>query len=249
MYTGIAYIASSAPSSRLEYIAHSAQAMPAPQPSYGITIQQPTTLRMPYSDGIEKSFTPYSLSNPIYQLFPTRPEYHFQPDNFLKPGKAGKFVGEAADIQEFVEDTFEKMIGHTFPPNIKVSVLGKRAFRKIAPSPATVGLSINRSSSAMISEVFVLSGSIGRVLLTLGHELGHVLSPTLENPIDEEAKAYAFSFAWMEIIKEHNIAGLADALILENPAHNGLHDKAFEFVIAEMKAKSSWEVWKSLVAA
>jgi hypothetical protein len=53
----------------------------------------------------------------------------------------------------------------------------------------------------------------------------------------------------MEVIKEHNIAGLGSAVILERPALNGLHDTAFEFVLEEMKGKGSKEVWNNLIAS
>ena len=101
---------------------------------------------------------------------------------------------------------------------------------KIAPHPGTIGLSINRGKDGLTSEIFVLNDTLARVLLTLGHELGHVLTQTLDNPHDEEAKAYAFSLVWMKAIKEHDIAGLSDAIVTERPAENGLHNVAFGFV-------------------
>src|SRR3989338_4089818 len=98
------------------------------------------------------------------------------------------------------------MINEPFPVDIVLSVLDEKQFRAIAPHPGTVGLSINRKPHGLLSEIFVLNGSLGRVLLTIGHELGHALSLPLSSPHDEEAKAYAFSLAWMNVIKEHNIA-------------------------------------------
>ncbi|MBI2666476.1 hypothetical protein HYX13_02595 [Candidatus Woesearchaeota archaeon] len=184
-----------------------------------------------------------------YLSAPSHTEYHFQPDQFLKPGKEGKFVGQAEDIKEFIIEAFEKMLHSQFPEDIKISVCTEEEFRKIAPHPGTIGLSINRRKQGLLSEIFVLAGPLGRVLLTVGHELGHVFTGTLEHAQDEEAKAYAFSMAWMEVIKEQNIAGLSTAFVEESPAQNGLHDVAFGFVSKLLReGEKAWNVWEGLVS-
>ena len=188
-----------------------------------------------YHDAVAKSYNP---TNQVYQMFTVQPEYHWQPDNFLIPGKEGKFVGKAEEIREFVEEAFEKIFSQPLPTDIKISLLDEKEFSKIAPSPGVVGLSINRNKFGLLSEVFVKNDFLARVMLTMGHELGHVLSATLGDAVSEEAKAYAFSLLWMEVIKEHNIAGLGDAFVTENPAHNGLHDVAWDFV-CKMKSRMS----------
>src|SRR3989338_2086919 len=160
-----------------------------------------------------------------YHLLAIQPEYHFVPDHFLKPGKEGIFVGKAEEVREFVEEAFEKIFQQQFPRNIKMSVLNQEEFRKIAPSPNTIGLSLNRGQHGLLSEIFILNDSLGRVMLTIGHELGHVLTKTLSNPHEEEAKAYAFSLLWMKVIQEHDIADLGEAIITERPAENGLQDR------------------------
>ena len=175
-----------------------------------------------------------SYSNDLqqeYVSFTLQPEYHFQPDNFLRPGKEGVFVGEAVQIKEHIEETFEKMFDEKFPNNIKISILNEQDFKKIAPSLGTIGLSINRNRQGLLSEIFVKNDLLGRVMLTIGHELGHVLTDTLDSPVDEEAKAYAFSLLWMRVVKENDIANLGEAIVLENPARNGLHDVAFSFIM------------------
>ena len=83
-------------------------------------------------------------------------EYHFQPDDFLLPGRGGRFVGEASQVQEFVEEAFFRIFDQHFPSSINVSVLEEKEFRRLAPSPATVGFSLNRSVQGLLSEVFVL---------------------------------------------------------------------------------------------
>ena len=190
----------------------------------------------------------YNHLEPRYQLFTPQPEYSFIPDNFLKPGKGSKFVGKAEEVREFVEETFEKMFDTSFPDDIKISVLNGDKFRKLSPNGSTIGLSINRNKQGLLSEIFILNDTLARVMLTIGHELGHVLTETLPNQHDEEAKAYAFSLAWMETIKEYNIAGLGGAIVFDSPAQNGLHNVAFDFVRRLVKqGKKIWDVYRGLV--
>lgn len=195
----------------------------------------------------ENTNSSYSLNHDHYALFTPKPEYLFLPDNFLKPGKEGMFVGQAEEVREFVEEAFEKIFVQKFPNNIKISILNQQEFIKIAPSPNTIGLSINRSQEGLLSEIFILNDTLGRVMLTIGHELGHVLTATLSNSHDEEAKAYAFSLLWMKIIKEHNIAHLGDAIVAERPAENGLHNLAFDFVHKMLKERDIEEIYSELI--
>lgn len=233
--------------SRLEYIAENSSA-PVSSQSYHIPFFAP---QVNYSHQ-EKQNQLYdqSLSNQesIFRHQQMQMEYFFQPDNFLKPGKFSSFVGKAEEVKEFVEETFQKMFDAEFPNDIKISILEEPEFRKIAPSSGTIGLSINRNRKGSISEIFIINDYLARVILTIGHELGHVLTSPLDNPVDEEAKAYAFSLAWMETIKEHDIAGLSDVIITENPARNGLHDVAFSFVQKMRKqGKEWWNIYLQLI--
>jgi hypothetical protein len=83
-------------------------------------------------------------------------------------------------------------------------------------------------------------------MLTIGHEIGHVMSYTLQNERDEEAKAFAFSMAWMHAIRKNNIAGIANC-VNPNPAKNGVHDIAFEFVIEQAeKDKKAMQIFEEL---
>ena len=73
------------------------------------------------------------------------------------------------------------------------------------------------------------------------------MSPTLGNMHDEEAKAFAFEFAWIETIIQNNIAGLSNAF---NPgaAKNGLHDVALQYVEYLIKnGKTALQVFTDLV--
>ncbi len=191
---------------------------------------------------------PYCTQQSQYISFTPQPEYSFQPDSFLKPTKLGKFVGKAEEIKHFIEQTFQQIFNQPFPDDIKVSVLDEQQFRTLAPHLGIIGLSINRRQQGLLSEIFIKNDFLARVMLTIGHELGHVLTPTLPNPQNEEAKAYAFSLAWMQTIKEHNIANLQSSIITENPAPNGLHDKAFFFVDKLIrKGKDAWQIYKQII--
>ncbi len=221
------------------------------QPSYQVALRTASPALYGISSyTITSRFTPQSYdSAKEYTRFQTiHTEYHFVPDNFIRPGKEGKFIGDAEEIKPFIEETFQQMFNLPFPNHINVSILPETEFRKIAPHPGTIGLSLNRTKSGGISEIFVLRDALARVMLTLGHELGHVLTETLPDQHDEEAKAYAFSLAWMKSVKEHNIANLGDAIVLENPAHNGLHNVSFAFVQKMLDAgRDAWRLYLDLI--
>src|SRR3989338_3798868 len=249
-------------SSPLEYIAHSAVAYSSAEPT--VTYAQITpsfhsytsfSSLFPHSSPPQQSnysYSPklhsYSKNQTQYHHPKIHQEYHFKPDTFLKPGKHSIFVGNAEQIRPYVEETFSLLFNTPLPENIKISICNEQEFRKIAPHHSTIGLSINRGAQGLLSEILVLNDTLPRVLLTLGHELGHVLTKTLGNAHDEEAKAYAFSLAWMNSIKEHNIANLADCIITESPAHNGLHNIAFNFINTLLNTgKDAWNIYTELI--
>ncbi len=262
---------SHAPSSPLEYIAHSAISYSSHHEptSYANNISPSGSslssyLHLSFSHPSSSTFSPssspskysyspklqsYSKNQTHYQHLRTHQEYHFAPATFLKPGKHSIFVGDAEQIRSYVEETFSLLFNSPLPENIKISICTESEFRKIAPHPSTIGLSLNRGEHGLLSEIFVLNDTLPRVLLTLGHELGHVLTKTLDNAHNEEAKAYAFSLAWMNTIKEHNIANLADCIITESPAQNGLHNIAFDLVARLLKqGQDAWRIYHELIS-
>ena len=88
------------------------------------------------------------------------------------------------------------------------------------------GFSINNTR-----QIFVKRSDLDKVMLVIGHEIGHVLSHSLPDKKNEEAKAFAFEIAWMKTIVEQNIANLKDNIAIDfTPAKNGLHDISFNFV-------------------
>jgi hypothetical protein len=217
-------------------------------PSYSFSPASPMTNSFSYSPINTTSSSSYKNNPLTYNLFQPQANYNFIPDNFLQPGNWGMFVGKAEEIREHIEQAFELMFHEAFPKDVKVSVLDEEKFRKLAPHPGTLGLALNRRKQGLMSEIFVKNDFLARVLLTVGHELGHVLTEQLTNAQDEEAKAYAFSLAWMRVIKENDIAGLKNAIVTERPAENGIHNIAFFFVEKLMKkGRKVGDIYQELI--
>ncbi|MFC1723669.1 hypothetical protein ACFL0V_06010 [Nanoarchaeota archaeon] len=146
-----------------------------------------------------------------------------------------QFVEDMGQVRELVEETFEKVTGERFPENIVVSVCDEQEMKKAHThfggdwNPGIMGFAINKTSEA--SSIFVRENDLDELMLTLGHEIGHVLTRRLGNAVDEEAKAFAFEMAWVKAIIEHDVGGLGESFNPDfTPAENGLHDKAFMFV-------------------
>jgi len=164
--------------------------------------------------------------------------YYSTPDSFLDPNRPKTvFVGDASEIKEFVEEAFMLTTEKPFPDDIRIAVVSEKQLQKIHKKiggnwdPAIQGFAINRKKFGLISEIFVKKGELDKLMLTIGHELGHVLTKQLDNKINEEAKAFAFSLGWMKTIKQHNIANLATAIRIDRPAKNGVHNIALDFVL------------------
>ncbi len=179
------------------------------------------------------------------------PMEYFIADRFLVPGSTARFVGSAKEIEEDIREAFRATTGEEMPNDIIVKVLNDTQFRKAHEQHSSSwnesiqGFSINANSNGP-SLVFARADQLDRLVLTIGHEIGHVLTNTLKSPHDEEAKAFAFSLAWMNAIRENNIAGIGSR-INPNPANNGLHDTAFNFVQRIMMAgTSAWETFLQL---
>ncbi len=163
--------------------------------------------------------------------------YHSQPLAFLSPRRPRtRFVAAAADIAGFISEAFAKTTERELPENITITVAPRNALQmthRLFFNQGIVGLSFNGGSE---KEIFAVAGNLDEVMLVVGHELGHVLSPTLSSGQAEEAKAFAFEMAWANAIFTNDIAGLRssinEAALSMKPAQNGLHDLAFAFVKA-----------------
>jgi hypothetical protein len=146
-----------------------------------------------------------------------------------------QFVEDAEEIKDVTKSIFEALTGQPFPDDIIVRVCSEEEMKKMHSAnggtwnPGIMGFAINRHPYP--STIFVRNNHLDALMLTVGHELGHVLSPRLDDTLDEEAKAFAFELAWVKTIVENNIAGLGANFNPDFvPANNGLHDRAFAFV-------------------
>ncbi len=162
-------------------------------------------------------------------------EHSFAPEIFLKPSRPkARFIDDNGEARSIAEETFELMMKEKLPENIPISILPFEDFKTLhsmfgAWSSGILGFSINGDDK----RIFIRENHLDALMLVIGHEIGHVLTETLPNKHDEEAKAFAFSIEWAKTIKEHNIANLGLSIKDEldfQPARNGLHDVAFAFV-------------------
>lgn len=146
-----------------------------------------------------------------------------------------QFVHDSEEVKDIVIETFEKLTGKQFPDSIEVRVCEEEEMKKAHSanggrwSSGIMGFAINRWPNP--STIFVKKNHLDALMLTIGHELGHVVNPQLPNELDEEAKAFAFELAWTKTIIKEDIGGLAKNFNIDFvPAENGLHDRAFAFV-------------------
>jgi hypothetical protein len=164
--------------------------------------------------------------------------YTHMPDGFLMPNRPKTaFIGDAKEVKEFVEEAFLTTTGREFPDDIIIHVVDEETMKKAHSmfgdnwNDGIQGFAINRKNRGLSSEIFIKKGELDSIMLTIGHEIGHVLTKKLDSLREEEAKAFAFSLAWMKSIKESNIANLATAISLNKPAMNGIHNVALDFVL------------------
>ena len=199
-----------------------------------------------YSTSGSSSYGGSSYGGKAEYAMPETPNF-LQADIFLNENRPlTPLISQLGEVKEVIEQTFKLITGQDFPQeDIKIAICNEQEFRQIQPSSNVLGISYNKYGKGT-SEIYVIQDNMDRLLLTIGHEIGHILSPTLPNKQDEEAKAHAFSLAWMETIRDNNIAGLQPN-IQPNPAHNGIHDVAFDYVKYLMTTgASSFDVFKTL---
>lgn len=158
---------------------------------------------------------------------------HFTPEIFLSPSRPkSQFVVDNQEARGIAEEAFELMMSHKLPESISINVLPFDEFKQLHSifgkwSDGILGFSLNGKEK----RIFVRENSLDALLLVIGHEIGHVLTETLPNRHDEEAKAFAFSIEWANTIKQHDVANLGLSIKDDfEPARNGLHDVASQFV-------------------
>lgn len=213
-----------------------------------------TTAATGYSTpGGHSTSVPYAASQARTTYQQAETPHHSMQDAFLAPNRPKTpIISNLGEVKSILEKAYRILTGEDFPyDSITLVIADEHDFRTIYESTGgyyqlgIMGFSYNQYGKG-ISEIYVKQDHLDRLLLTLGHELGHVLSPTLPNKQDEEAKAHAFSLAWMETIRDHNIGGLQPNIAV-NPAQNGLHDVAFNFVTYLLNTgATSLDIFKTL---
>lgn len=192
--------------------------------------------------------TTYGTGLYLTNKTPTQNEIH---STFLSPNRLlTQFIGTTKEVEKYIHKAFEKITGEKFPESIKVTICSEEELAKHHKgqwNSNILGFSRNKQGHG-INEVFIKENQLDVLMLTIGHEIGHVMSPTLNNAHDEEAKAFAFELAWIDCIIYNNIAGLSNAF---NPgaAKNGLHDVALNYVEYLIRnGKTALQVFTDLVS-
>ncbi len=205
-------------------------------------------------------FEPQYIRNASHTKYKNQQNYFtnyanhtFTPEIFLSPSRPkAKFVDDNNEVKSFVEETFELMMKEKLPSNISINILPLDEFKALHSrfgswNNGILGFSINGDNK----KIFVRENHLDVLVIVIGHEIGHVLTETLPNKHDEEAKAFAFSIGWAKTIKEHNIANLGLSIKEKldfQPARNGLHDIALSFVnLMIEKGKKAIELHNDLV--
>ncbi len=221
--------------SRIEYLLGKSVMFEELEPYNRKFGEQPIAVELEFYTNFYKHSRKYSPSVK-YDSAAIHQNYYFDPEILLKTErKPAQFIADASEMKSFVEEAFEKLVNEKLPENIIIQLCSPEEMHRIHSSfgswnDGIMGFSLNGNSQGT-SHIFVRKGPLDKVMVILGHELGHVFTRTLENAQDEEAKAFAFCFAWVKTIKDHNIGNLGDAIDLEmTPAENNIHDVSFNFV-------------------
>jgi hypothetical protein len=161
----------------------------------------------------------------------TKIELTFKPGQFINSSAPKtKFIKATEEVQELVEHTFLELTGRELPC-FNISVCNEHELRQEHArlggqwSPGILGFCNHRTKS-----IFVMENNFAELLLTIGHEIGHLLSDPLPDLVDEEAKAMAFASAWAQTIHDNNIGNLGAHIQMHQPAQNGVHNIASNFV-------------------
>lgn len=219
------------------------------------TVEQPVHIEsFNEKDYLLKKSTAYSTG--LYMNNGSSKQQYFTPNSFLNDTPT-EFISSDDDQQKEIvmslaKEAFKQTTGKEFPKDMAIRICSEEKLKQTHNaiggkwSSGIMGFSLNRRGFGT-SEVFVMEGELARMMLTLGHEIGHVISLPMNEAVDEEAKAFAFSMAWMKSIKENNIGSLSEA-INPMPAKNGLHNVAFELVLDLIeKGRQAIDVYLDLI--
>ncbi|MFC1755714.1 hypothetical protein ACFL96_20380 [Thermoproteota archaeon] len=234
----------------------------AGNPGYSQSIADQVQPRLPdhsnnnysKSDDVDYAINSSVYSGLKHQAMHIPQDNHFA-DIFLNRNRpASRFIGSSEDIRNYVEDAFEKTTGKPLPDDFMIRVVPMHELRELheefggAWNPGIQGFSVNKKGFGQ-SIIVCKENDLDRLLVTIGHEIGHIINFPLSKQLNEEAKAFAFEMVWLKKMHEHNIAGLRKSINPDpNPAKNGLHDVAFNFVKKHINnGKECFEIMNDLM--
>jgi hypothetical protein len=163
------------------------------------------------------------------------------------------FLGASSDVILQINQILKLLTGSGLPYNIRIEFCNaekmSEAYKKWSKqvwTPIVRGFCVPGHNKL----IYVLHDSLLNMMLTLGHEIGHILTAPRQNRITEEAKAYSFEIMWLSRMKDNNILELGhiiDLSRLGTPAANGIHDVAFRWVNSFlMDGKTAFEIYKDI---
>lgn len=205
----------------------------------------------------EKELTEYNKKKPEYEkIEDVSKNEQLIHDSFLRPGRPqAQFIGNLDEIQPLIFEAFTKLTNSKFPINVILTLCRQdeleNIHRQITNGKWDAGIQGFAINNQILNRIFVKENHLDLLMLTIGHEIGHVLSAHLGDQVKEEAKAFAFEMAWAQVLAEHNIGNLRHSInIHPNPAKNGIHDKGFEVVMEGIKkGKKPLEIYEELVSS
>ncbi|MBI3027064.1 hypothetical protein HYY70_03035 [Candidatus Woesearchaeota archaeon] len=221
--------------------------------SYNFAEQTAPLIELHYSEKTASSIQSAQYNAQQYHSAAYIAPHSFTPEFFLKPFRQRiKIINDNDEVNHITEEIFEFMMKQKLPSNVSITILPFNEFKALHSgfgiwSNGILGFSLNGDKK----KIFVKENHFDSLILVIGHEIGHVLTTTLQNKHDEEAKAFAFSIEWAKTIKKHNVANLGLSIKDEfdlQPAKNGLHDVAFAFVdFMVKKGRKALELHDDLV--
>jgi len=223
----------------------------ANQPNYGkideVDAMEGYKKMKPAYEGTSLFSGGYGLNSYRMNTTPESQNNSFQIEQFVKPHP--QKVTSNEEIMGYIEEVFSYM--EIDMPQFSLEICDRDLLKKRKIQFGGIwkeGIQGFCHKFRSMNHIFVKERDLASTMLVVGHELGHAMSPSL-GAIDEEAKAYAFSIAWMEVIRVQNIAKLRNYFVVERPAKNGLHNVAYNSVIKVLDTgKKAIELFEDLVS-
>lgn len=181
-----------------------------------------------------------------------------EPEIFLVPDRPlTEFVENITqELRKKITAIFRLTAGFEMPEDIIISVLASAQLEKEHRKRTGTwhndiqGFAVNRKRMNDFSSIFARQNPLDILMLTLGHEIGHCLTPPKKDIRLEEAKAFAFELAWMKTIIKFDILGLGKCMNPEmlSPPKNGIHNEALNIVRQNLTQLEPIEIFRRIAA-